>query len=335
MQERQTLSDAELLALVRVVATHVSDEQPTTVSKRAFDDGRAPARALRCPTASNLCRHFASSWPALLELAFRGESVVRTSASRRRAKSAHEGEGVSRETAITALAIIAARLGRRTLRPDDYQAAREELLAKARRAHREALERRLPTVGQVSWFGPWDDLLELAGLEHRANDTNQIRSVPVEDAVERFLIAQGYLPGRKEMQRFARECGFSLQKATSQEYADVHERLRQRRAEHGLWTPAGQPRRHMKPPWTAMTDDEQAELPAPAPNNYWTLERVTDGLRHALTKLTPGQDLTQARLRNLAKTDRAIPAASTVTDVAKAHGTTFSALRDQVVSEFE
>ena len=82
-----------------------------------------------------------------------------------------------------------------------------------------------------------------------------------------------------------------------------------------------------------MTDDEQAELPAPAPHNYWTLDRVTEGLRHALTLLRPGQDLTPARLRNLAKTDRAIPSASTVTDVAKAHGTTFSALRDQVVAE--
>lgn len=329
-----SLTGAQLLALVRRVASHANAQEPTTVSKRRFDAERRPAGAPDCPEASNLCRHFSSSWPDVLDLAFRGATSVRTTAVRARAKSAHEGEGVSRQTALTALAIIAARLKVRTLRPADYEEARRALLQAARGDRRRALADRLPTVGQFRPLGEWDELLVAAGLEGRP-PVYKPPSVPVEDAVVRFLVAQGYLPHRKEMMRFARERGFALQDVPAGDYDTVHARVRALRSEQGLWTPPGRPPRGRKPPWLQSDDPPTADDGAPARllRHHWTLPRVTDGLRLALRRLEPGEELNQPTLRRLAKTDRDIPAASTVTRIAKAHGTTFSALRDAVVSE--
>jgi len=324
-----------VLALVRRVASHAKAQEPTAVSKRQFNDARRPAGAPECPEASNLCRRFASSWPALLELAFRGPTSVKTAAVRGRAKSAHEGEGVSRETALTALAIIAARLQVRTLRPTDYEEARRALLQAARGERRRALADRLPTVGQFRPLGDWDELLVAAGLEGRPLAIYTPPSVPVEDAVVRFLVAQGYLPHRKEMMRFARERGFALQAVPASEYDAVHARVRALRSEQGLWTPPGRPARGRKPPWVESDDPPTADegMPARLLRHHWTLARVTDGLRLALHRLGPGEELNQPTLRRLAKTDRDIPAASTVTRIAKENGTTFSALRDAVVAE--
>ncbi len=327
-----TRTQGELLTMVREIALTVSADAPQSVTKRAFNEARGKIEG--CPDASNLCRRFKSSWPALLDAALREGTGVRTVRSRSRAM-ATGNMGVSKQTATHALAIIANRLEVRTLRPADYEAERNHLLANARGDHRRALEERLPTVGQLEAAGgrDWDRLLSDAGLERRARyqPRHRDRATTFDDAIELFLTEMGYLPNEKLMLRFADERDISFQRERN--YTVAHERIRAARARRGLWTPPRVPPRRLRPEWIPQAHDPASGLTTKLRRNYWTLELVMTGLQQAARQLQPGQELTMITLRALSKTDDSIPSPSIVQSVGKPHSETFGSLRDKALRE--
>lgn len=336
-QTRRVLTRGELLAMVRDVALHASPDAPATVSKRVFNEHRAAAGRDGCPDASNLCRRLKITWPELLDLALRDQHVARGSSNRTRAKNEHEGEGASRETALTALAIIATRLHVRTLTPDDYDQARREILNGSRGRHRDDLGMRLPTHGQISWIAAWDEMLETAGLERRPAQQGPRAGMRLVDALELFLCAQGYLPKTKALKRFTAEHSFAMENMTAGSLATAYKQLRERRADSALWTPPRPLGSREQPPWmpadqVTVVEELGVELPRRGRRGYWTLDRVMDGLQRALMQLDPCEELRMPALRRLAKQDPTIPQPSVVQKIARQHGTTFSALRDEAVA---
>lgn len=323
------ITNAELLALIRVVAAHASPNAPTTVSQRRFDAAREPSGRSECPRATNLTRRFGQPWSAVLELAHREMHGFHTDAMRSRAQGAP-----SEETAVAALASIARRLGMATLRPHEYEHARHELLEGSRGQRRQALRHRFPTAGQFVPLGDWDELLVKAGLERRPPARAAQSSLA--DVVERFLTDMGYWPSHHRLVRFGNERRISVPHTSAAELDGVFEVLRIRRANEGLWAPPVPPPSWAAMPWYSpgpLLADEPLGPVAPKQRlRSWTLESVQAGLRIAVESLGPGERLNQPTLRRLAKTDDRIPAPSVVGRKAKAHGTTFSALRAAAVS---
>lgn len=238
---------------------------------------------------------------------------------------------------MTAVALIAARRGATTLRPNEYEQERADLLAGARGQHRRDLEDRLPTVGQFA-VEDWDALLTEAGLQVRSPIGASQQSSPLIDVVEWFLTAQGYLPSTVGIHRFGREYGVAIRKIEPGDLVQARNELRERRAAAGLWTPPDIPGLKSPPPW--VPPDEQPEPVVPehtvirnGDRQAWTHERIIAGLQLALRRLRPGERLNQPTLRRLSATDPAIPAPSSLGGYAKRHGTNFRALRDEAVRQ--
>lgn len=335
-------SDAELLAMVRAVAARAQDatnpigrpDHLIRVSQKAFDDARTPARHPSCPTASNLCRRLGMRWTEVLDLAAR-ERVFHTAGIRDRAQALYEGGVIDHRTRVAAVALIAARRGAGTLRPNEYEQERAQLLTGARGQHRRDMEDRLPTLGQFA-VEDWDELLTEAGLRIRAPIGASKQSSPLTDVVEWFLIAQGYLPSTRIIHRFGREYGVAIPKVEPGALIQARNELRERRAAAGLWTPADIPSLKNPPPWVPPDQQPEPVLPAHAVKRQddrqaWTHERIIAGLRLALRQLRPGERLNQPTLRRLAATNPAIPAPSSLGGYAKRNGTCFLELRDEAV----
>lgn len=234
----------------------------------------------------------------------------------------------NRAAYIGALQLIARRLEVTTLRPAQYEEARQEMLKKSRGRHREELMERLHAAGAIDAHG-WDELLASAGLVPRKRE-GVSPGLPVPDAVERFLEAQGRLPKLLELHRFAKERGFALQ--TTKKILPHIEELRSRRTKEGRWTPARVPKPSQRPPWQAPEPGASEDPEHPRPRRgHWTLEHVQAGLQLALAELAPGETLTLPTLRRLAKANRDIPSSGTVGRTAKEHGTTITALRLEAI----
>lgn len=109
------------------------------------------------------------AWPDLLHALFGGD-VVRF-LGRQRGMAADRD--LTAEHIGHALRLIATRLGVRTLRPGQYEAARSDLLAAGARRHRHGQRISLPTAGQIERVaGNRDRALGLAALQPRTRETS-------------------------------------------------------------------------------------------------------------------------------------------------------------------
>jgi hypothetical protein len=319
-------SNSELLLLVRQVALAASPDAPKTVSQRGFNAARSQVTG-HCPEAAYLVKRLHSPWPELLSLAFADDEKLSMQTITHRELPPE----ADKATCVAALQLVARRLTVSTLRPAQYNEAREALLKTSRGARKRELQERLPSGNAIDRKG-WDELLSLAGLTPRVREV-LYTGLCIPDAIERFLEAQGFLPSLRELERFAKERGLSLAKANTTVPHVVE--LRSRRTKEGRWTPPGLPHHSRQPPWQSVAPGEEAPLD---PNNprrrrhYWTLARVQAGLRLAIGELQPGEALTMLVLRRLTKANRDIPNPSVAEAVAKRHGTTITALRTEALA---
>jgi hypothetical protein len=319
-------SNSELLMLVRQVALVASPDAPKTVSQRTFNAVRGRVVEEGCPEAAYLVKRLRGPWREVLALAFADEKNSLLSLANR-----GEANYADKATCVAALQLVARRLEINTLRPAQYEHAREELLRERRGRHRQELLERLPSAGVVDAKG-WDELLAFAGLRPRTLDV-RYTGIATSRAVERFLEAQGRLPSLRELRRFARERGLSLQ--DDKRIGPHTEELRIRRTKEGRWTPSRVPIPSKRPPWQEIERGSKEMLDRNNPRirrKHWTLERIQAGLQIAVSELQPGETLTLTTLRRLAKANRDIPTASVVGRAAKNHGTTITALRAEALA---
>jgi hypothetical protein len=98
---------------------------------------------------------------------------------------------------VFALLFIARRTLQATLNPDEYEAAREDILARARTAfERQELAIRLPTHGQITRAADgWDDALSEAGLRSRYSGQPRSRPAGLRASVVKEAANEPLLPG--------------------------------------------------------------------------------------------------------------------------------------------
>jgi hypothetical protein len=319
LASQRRYSDADLLILVREVAIAARPECPVLASQHSFNKARGEAGTPACPEAAYIVRRLKCSWQEVLSFAFQADGLKQLSWR-------GSGEDADKDTCAAALYTIATRLKVRTLRPGDYEQERIKLLAGSRGSHQAKLKMRLPSAALLDYYG-WEKLLQAVSLSPRGV-VRRAAGAPPTLVIEKFLEAQGRLPSRMELEKFAKERGISLDREQRLSF----EELREKRSKEGLWTPPRIPKRDKRPPWQAPEGQVERDTEYPASRrNYWTLELVQQGLYLAIQELQPGEHLTLHALRRLAKTSDAIPTASVVGRIAKKHGTTITALRAEAI----
>ena len=189
-------SDAALLALVAKIASALHPADPIRLTQAEFDASK-PAD---CPGAKQISRRTKLPWKRVGATSLPGGSSTHVVAIRRRAR---QGSDLTVRRAADSLRIVAAELGPETVRPDEYEQARNRLVAKKRGIARERLEARLLTHGQIGKIG-WDEALAAAGLAPRVR-TPRAPQATMADIVEVFLEERGYLPTGDQMRRFCQE----------------------------------------------------------------------------------------------------------------------------------
>jgi hypothetical protein len=237
-----------------------------------------------------------------------------------------------RETAISAVRNAAREIGTETLLPDQYTAFRNRLLNGANGLKRQRLETRWPAVALIQADG-WETTLESAELKR--TDADFERAVDNPDAMGLYLECRGCIPSIRAAVEFLRNNGVSARRPTMKTKQAL-EVLRERR--NLKWTPSRALQDHERPDVPeACRALEKAKLASykPArkiqPPGWWmNEERMIEGLKFAMSKLEPGESLTQVNLRRLAKENRGlIPAPSKVTEFAKRNGTSLPELRER------
>lgn len=324
-------STDQLLTVIHQICREANPEDPTAVTQREFDRARSRL-GVDCPRAPRLTIRFKSSWRDLL-LKVNRERPDTFRAARRSEQGSKDLIPFDRATAITAVQNAARALGQDTLRPHEYVEYREQLLKQANGLNRQRLEVRWPVVAMIDALD-WDKVLNEAGLTRPNTDPKGLDNP---DAIGLYLECRGCAPPLRVAIEFSRAQGVSARNR-SMRTEEALEVLRERRAAQGKWTP---PR--------ALLEDERPEIPVecleleqqklagyqPArkirPKGWWMNEdRILEGLRIAITKLEPGESLTQVNLRRVARGDNRIPSPNTVTQFAKRNGTNLPELRERL-----
>jgi hypothetical protein len=208
--------DLGLYTLVGVVAEFVSPEEPTLVTEAAWDAGRAPSGHSDAPSARAICARLADRkgksfpWPELLELVFDpARSITQTHAQRR----ADDADHFTEDHVYYALRLVARERKAKTLAPDAYARARQELIARDRRRGVHLLADLLPTVGQIERVaGSWAAALEFVGLEVRnGHSWKGERGMAIVEALDLHAEATGgWLCNYTALDAFASRYGFAL-----------------------------------------------------------------------------------------------------------------------------
>ncbi len=312
---RAKADDDTLLDGVAGVLEPMGPEARAALSQRAFD---AAAASAGLPSAAQICRRLRLAWPDAKEVAMvDSRQRMRALAARRREPAAP----VSRDEACRAVALMAGRAGTASLRPDQYQAQWQEMERRRRAAWRHgARAALLPSLNQLAAYD-WDELLAGAGLGQRERDGT--RAPTPADAIEAFIEAFGLTPSRHQATRWAAASGAALGRWTGG-MAGQLAIVRQHREERGLPMP---PRAQRDSEISPAAGVPAAPFAAPKRRKRWTMEEVIAGVALALDKLEPGERLSQASLRRVAKGDPRIPSASAVTRIASEQGLSLDEVR--------
>ena len=253
-------------AQIAEVLQAADPNRPERVSTRAFDAVRL-AHHPSLPSARGLASWLAMSWHAVKDVALSdSRDVIRTYGSRHRGATRpwRDADG-----AVLALKRVAEALGQDELSLTAYDAFRKRSSAATREL--------LPTSLQiVRLLGDWNTALARAGLLPSSARSTRT-ALPVVEAIGLFVHTQGRLPGRAELERFAKDprWAFSLQRMSEkgwQEWLDEFERWWVHERRHQM--PPSSKRR----PFAPLDEGDIAVLPQAthAPKGWWKRERVVE-----------------------------------------------------------
>jgi len=272
--------ERSLYDVVRAVAEHADPLRPAGVTQRKWDAARAGAGYPDAPSARAICMRLkvertqeSFSWLELLEAVFSEGSVVDRIEIRRRSEPPTGDLSINH--VYFAVHVVAKRLGKATVRRDEYVRERQEMLAEERRRGGYLLSELLPTrnqlevaarneagVGSRPQASDWDRVLEMVGLEipgapASAGTRQPPRGLPFPIVIHHYLEANGIevWPSAEKVRSFAKLGNFRLPQL-SLPWADHLEEARAHRDELGLPSPTLMPadapreiqRRPVKPP---------------------------------------------------------------------------------------
>jgi hypothetical protein len=184
----------------------------------------------------------------------------------------------------------------------------------------------LPSVGQLERLGAFQELLQVAGLEH-GTDAQPELGLPVAAALERFLEEQGFLISYVLLCRWANARGFRVERLRPRSYLDVVAEPRADRATRGVWTPEHPTRKDERAP---DLEPRHGDEPVGPRQRTWSYKQSLDALARAMAELPPGVAvLDQRTSRAIAKGRPDMPSASVLSRIAAKNGTTFSAMREE------
>jgi len=298
-----------LLHMVRDVAEAAGGDRPQRVSTRAWDRARQLSEAFRdAPPARRICEHLDLSWEKLRELAFLAPSGQRIALGQ--ALNERQGNWLTPEYSDYALALVARRLGTRTLTPDRYRVERAQMLGADRRStHGGHL--RLPTEDQIAALaGSWDRALAHAGLGARpARGRQQTRQRPltIVEALERCYEHYETEPTGAELHAFAKANGIPLARDRSRTWASYIAEWKARRRAGELPVPDGPPPRQQRWDYTQNIGAAQA---GERRRGSWTRNELVEVLVRYLDQLRPRQRSTERGYNDWAATQTGAPSSS-------------------------
>jgi len=229
----------QLPGLVRVIALAVDPIDPLSLSQRRFDAVRASAGHPDAPSARQICIRLDCGWREVLTLGLEQSSPDRALGRR----DGELPELLSETEIVAALRTVLADEAGGS--PDDYERARARLLsADRRRRHGGRLS--LPTAAQITRSaGSWNAGLARADLEPRPLGGRTLAPERLLDQIERYLQAEGALPGKRELGRWLKAHGEPVTRPPMS-WQQCLGALGRRRRVQGLWTPT-QATRHGAP----------------------------------------------------------------------------------------
>lgn len=305
-------------------------EHPERVTQRAYDAAREEADYSHLPRAHRLAARFGLPWVELrarvLTLDDPAAALERSLVSRSRSRRV-----VTRAECVGAVRQVAARRQTDTMTAAEYEETRLVMNAEASRRHlhgRHVLP--LPSAVQIGMKFSFADVAAAAGVQvPRLPGRTMIARA---DAVVIFVEHYGFLPRQIDMQWFGRRHGIQLVMAHKDPHKGAVAQARERFAAMGRWFPPIASVRARPDEWEHMADGSPAllELAARHPRKRTRYEAYSpDEIREAISTaydaLQPGQALTGARYRQLArKLD--LPSLKTVYFAAADDTQTFRAL---------
>lgn len=322
-----------LLSQIARISLEARPADPTSVTQREFDETRVRL-GVTCSRAARLVARFNKPWSELVATVHAPGAFQ---SLRRGEQGSKDQVQFDEDTAVAAVRSAAIALDVATLKPDEYTAYRNRLLASARGLNRKRLETRWPVTALIQQIG-WETTLERAGLKRTDADTHEAVDNP--DAIGLYLECRGFAPPLRVAIEFLRSQGVAAKRRSM--HTDVAlEILRERRqGGGGRWTPGRVLKENERPEVPDACLELENEKLAPykpaakvMPRGWWMEdERMIEGLKTAISKLESGESLTQVTLRRLAKENRGkIPTPSIVTEYARRTGTSLPALRERAL----
>jgi hypothetical protein len=305
----------ELLTIVREVSSHVDPGDPTGVTQRAWDVGRAVAGHPDAPRAHAITERLGVPWRKLLQIAHGDRNDALRALGNAAADKGRKGLTLDR--AATALRQAAMRLGKPGIDRSDYRRGRQQILTATRRgpARKTAL-RALPDLTQIETVlgqhdMTWDDLLAFAGLELAKRPENS--GLDELSALRVFVEHVGRLPdSATQMRNWARASGVSVKKPAPAAFKAAVAQVTAERAAAG------------EPPLTRAARGERID-PAPAAANGtrarkmdWDRPQIIAGLAKTI-RILDGKQLTQRALKEIARDHPDIPSYSQVDRCRRRH----------------
>lgn len=301
-------------------------KEPTAVTQAAWNSARRALIATYglVPQAHEICRQLPPDrdgkrfrWGELLELVFDESRDVKKTHEERLSEP---DDPIGHEDVYWGLNRIAQFLGKTTLRPHEYEEARDRLLAAAgagtRASH--ALRLRLPTRGQIesACDRSWDSALRTACLLPRGSGEQlPKRKLPITDAICLFAQGHGHLPSEAEL----------LDASTRQDV--LLERDNRSWAECVTEAAASLPARGLRDvaPYGLMIQNDP--LPNKQPSyrqGEYTRVEVIEAVRQFVISLPPNTPATDKRWRAFQRGREGIPSLNVIVR----HGRLQSLLRE-------
>jgi hypothetical protein len=298
-----------LLHMVRDIAEAAGGEYPERISTRAWDRARPLSETFPdAPSARRICEHLDLSWEKLRELAFLPSAAQRIALGK--ALNERQGNWLTPEYSDYVLALVARRLGARTLTPSEYRVERTRMLAADRRStHGRQL--RLPTEDQIGALaGSWDRALGHAGLGARPAPGHQSprqRPLSIAEGLERCYEHYETEPTSVELHAFAKANGIPLARDRTRTWASYITEWKDGRRSAGLPVPTGPPPRHLRWDYTqnigAAQSGERRRVSR-------TREELVEWLASYLDQLRPRQCSTERGYNDWAAAETGAPSSS-------------------------
>jgi hypothetical protein len=278
------LSNRDLFRVVDEALLRLAPDDPETLTQVLFDRSREALGYPDAPTAKQISARLQRSWPNLRVDVATAKNVDRLR-DPSQAHFAGNPTPFSERHAYFALRIAESRLGR----PPHDSAELQLTLTRAIDADRARwrygglLQDLVPNSNQLLRIaGGMESLLALADFELPERRANE-RGVAIVDAISAFVDATGFLPGLTQIERFARDQGFSLAKRErGKSWNRYLDETRAVRAGQGLPMPTDSYSGKTGPPMGSTTFPS---APPYRPRKRWTEESIIECLAEYLRVL--------------------------------------------------